>query len=375
MATDVYERLAQHLDNLPAGYPRTESGVEMRILQRLFTPEDAELAVHLSLILEEPRVIARRAKIPVEDAARRLEEMDKKGLIFSYRRKGQPPKYQATHFVVGFWEGQVNKLDPELVQDFEDYLSSYADPDLWGKAPQLRTIPVGESIDTRTEVMAYEQAERMVRAHKTFAVANCICRQEMHILGEGCDHPLESCLAFGPVAEHAVHTGRSRSISRDEALAILRRAEDAALVLQPNNAKRLLFLCTCCGCSCAVLRTMKLHPRPASVASSPFVATLNAETCEGCGTCETRCQMEAVYLDNGEATLDLDRCIGCGLCVTTCPSESLSLTRKPESEQPYVPKDIAEALIKVGQARGKLRMGELIGMQVKSKVDRLLAPR
>jgi hypothetical protein len=69
MATDVYERLAQHLDDMPAGYPSTESGVEMRILRRLFTPEDAELTLYLTLIAEEPRVIARRAKLPAERRA------------------------------------------------------------------------------------------------------------------------------------------------------------------------------------------------------------------------------------------------------------------------------------------------------------------
>ncbi len=81
MAKDIYEKLAQHLDDLPGGFPRTESGVEMRILRRLFTPEDAELAAHLTLIPEEPRVIARRVKIPVEKVSRRLEEMVKNGLI------------------------------------------------------------------------------------------------------------------------------------------------------------------------------------------------------------------------------------------------------------------------------------------------------
>ena len=117
------------------------------------------------------------------------------------------------------------------------------------------------------------------------------------------------------------------------------------------------------------------HAMMGGVLASPFVATLNAETCTGCGTCETRCQMEAIFLDNGKATLDLDRCIGCGLCVTTCPSESLALMRKPEPEQPYVPEGIVETLIKVGQARGKLGKVELLGMQLKSKVDRLLASR
>jgi electron transport complex protein RnfB len=73
MATEVYERLAQFLDELPAGFPKSESGVEMRILRRLFSPEEAELAMHLTLLTEEARVIARRAGIPVDEAARRLE--------------------------------------------------------------------------------------------------------------------------------------------------------------------------------------------------------------------------------------------------------------------------------------------------------------
>jgi electron transport complex protein RnfB len=162
MATDVYERLAKHLDNLPAGFPRSESGAEMRILRRVFTPEEAELSLHLSLIAEEPRVIAHRAKIPVELAARRLEEMAHKGLVFSLRPAGKPPQYQAEQFVVGFWEGQVNRLDRELVEDFEEYLPTFVNATLWEKAPQLRTIPVGESIDQGTEVMAYEQVEPIV---------------------------------------------------------------------------------------------------------------------------------------------------------------------------------------------------------------------
>ena len=92
MVTGVYEKLAKHLDNLPAGFPRTESGVEMRILRRFFTTDDAELALHLTLIPEEPRVIARRAKIPVKEAARRIEEMEKKGLIIGIPRENKDRK-------------------------------------------------------------------------------------------------------------------------------------------------------------------------------------------------------------------------------------------------------------------------------------------
>jgi Na+-translocating ferredoxin:NAD+ oxidoreductase subunit B len=224
-------------------------------------------------------------------------------------------------------------------------------------------------------VMPYERAEELVRAQTTFAVGNCICRQEKRILGEGCDKPEESCMSFDMAAEMVVHTGRGRAVSLEEALAILRRAEEAGLVLQPANAKNALFICTCCGCCCGVLRSLKRHPVPASVVASPFSARLNGDTCKGCGVCVKRCQMEAIQVADRKATLDLNRCIGCGLCVSTCPTQSLSLVRKPKENEPYVPKDIIETSIKIGKARGKLGIGKMVGMQVRSKLDRLLASR
>jgi ferredoxin len=345
----------------------------MRILRRLFTDEDAELALHLTVIPEELRVIARRAKIEVEEAVRRLEAMEQKGLIIGIRRKGEPPLYMAQQFAVGFWEAQVNKLSRELVQDFEEYLPTLFDLNIWRKAPQLRTIPVNKSIGVENEVMPYELAEELIRTKESFAVSNCICRQEHHILGKGCNKPLESCLSFGMAAESVVRTGRGRSISREEALEILNRAEKAGLVLQPANAKDPLFICTCCGCCCGVLRSLKRDPKPAHLVSSPFRASLATDTCKGCGACVKRCQMDAVYMNDGNATLDPDRCIGCGLCVGTCPTNSLSLVRK--AEQSYVPKDIIETSIRIVKTRGKMRMAKLVGMQVRSKLDRLLTPK
>lgn len=373
MERDIYERLADHLDGLPAGFTRTPAGVELRILRRLFTEHEAGLALHLTPIPEEARVIARRAKIPAEECGRRLEAMAKRGLIMRVHRKGKPPLYMALQFAVGFWEGQVNRLNRELVEDFEAYLPAYLNHGFWRKAPQMRTIPVNKSISLQNEVMPYERAEEVVRRHKSIAVSNCICRQERRILEKGCDKPEESCLQFGAAAESVTDAGRGRAISQEEALAILRRAEEAGLVLQPANAKDPLFICTCCGCCCGVLRSLKTHPEPASIVSSPFFASLHTETCKGCGTCTKRCQMEAIHLEDKKAVLDLTRCIGCGLCVNTCPTHSLSLVRKPEKEQPYVPKNIIETSIKMGKARGKLGLGKMIGMQARSKLDRLLA--
>lgn len=44
---DVYEQLADALDRLPNGFPKTASRVEIQILEKICSPEDAALAGQL----------------------------------------------------------------------------------------------------------------------------------------------------------------------------------------------------------------------------------------------------------------------------------------------------------------------------------------
>ncbi|MCJ7499878.1 4Fe-4S binding protein [bacterium] len=371
MGNNIYRRLAKHLDRLPGGFPPTESGVELRILQRLFTHDEAELALHLTLIPEESRVVARRAKIILEEAERRLNEMAGKGLIYTIKPKGMHTLYMAAQYVIGIWEYHVNDLDPDFIRDMNEYLPSLIET--WEKTPQLRTIPVGRSISAPMGVLSYEKAEDLVRAQKRFLVAPCICRREHKMIGQGCDKPEESCLVFGTGADYYRRNGLGRVIDLEETLDILKKADRAGLVLQPSNARRIINICCCCGCCCQVLKNLKRHPEPATIVSSPFIAAADADTCEGCGVCIDRCQMEALRMEDEKVVLDANRCIGCGLCVSTCPTGSLTLVRKPESEQKQVPGNMVEAAISLGRARGKLGPLSLAKMQLKSKLDRLLA--
>ncbi len=375
MEKDIYQKLSQHLDNLPGGFPPTQTGVELRILHRLFTPEEATLALHLTLIPEEPRVIARRAKMTTEKASERLEQMAKKGLIFRIVTKGKPSKYMASQYVIGIWEYHVNDLDVGLIDDMNEYLPSLFDVETWKKAPQLRTIPVRRSINADLAVLPYEKVEELVRTRQKFLVAPCICRREQKMVGKGCKKPEESCLVFGLAADYYQQNGIGRVINRDEALNILKKADEAGLVLQPSNAQKIVNICCCCGCCCQVLRILKRYPRPASLFSTPFVANSHADTCEGCGVCVDRCQMEALRLEDDVAALDVDRCIGCGLCVSTCPTHSITLVRKPAVGRAEVPKNVIKASIQLGMERGKLSNLALVKMNLKSKLDRLLASR
>ncbi len=351
MVDDVYARLAKHLDKLPGGYPATESGVELRILRRLFTEEEAELAVHLVLIGEPAEEIAARARIDEGRAAKLLAEMSGKGLIYRIRRSGIP-FYSASQFVVGIWEYHVNDLDPGLIRDFNEYIPQLFDPEIWREAPQLRTIPIGESILQEVEILDYERADALVRSRSKIAVAPCICRREHRMIGEGCDKPEETCLIFGRAADYYIENGLGRAIDVEEALAILDLAEEAGLVLQPSNSQRISNICCCCGCCCQVLLNIKKHPHPASLISTPFQVVSDADLCIGCGECISRCQMDALSLEDDHIVVDLKRCIGCGLCVTACETESLHLMRKPSAEQPKVPTSLARAYINLGRVRG-----------------------
>jgi ferredoxin len=347
---DVYQALREHLDSLPGGFPPTESGVELRILKRLFTPEEAELALHLRPKLEQAKVIAERAGKSESEMAPLLKEMARKGLVFSIETEDRPPVYMAAQFVVGIWEYHVNDLDEGFVKDMEEYMPALA-KEAFDRVPQLRTIPVGKSIHAGIEVLPYEKAEEMVRRQKKFLVAPCICRREHELKGGGCGKLMDACLVFGWGADYYERNGLGRVITMEETLEILRKADEEGLVLQPSNSQEIVNICCCCGDCCQILLHLKKHPSPAAMASAPFVARVDPETCIGCGTCMDRCQMEALTLEDEHAVLHEERCIGCGLCVSTCPSGALTLERKPQETQPEIPKNQMEAFALRKKAR------------------------
>ncbi|MGD9347304.1 MAG: 4Fe-4S binding protein [Candidatus Aminicenantes bacterium] len=371
MKNDVYSRLAVHLDDLPGGYPSTESGVELRILRRLFTSEEAEMALHLSVLPEEVKVIAHRAKLSLEKTKALLDKMYQKGLILKIKRKSRPDLYMALQFAIGIWEYHVNDLDPELAKDVGEYIPILLDPESWKKTPQLRTVPVNESINHKLEILPYENVEELVKSQDKCLVAPCICRKEKKLLDEGCERPEESCLIFGRGADLYHDRGIGRFIDKEEALEILKKAEEAGLVLQPSNSKDIVNICCCCGCCCGVLRTIKHHPKPATIISSPFICEVDRDSCIGCGVCVERCQMDALSLEEDKVVLDQDRCIGCGLCVTTCLTDSLVLVRKAESEQMHVPKTFRDTMIHLMKERGKLKPARVASTVIKSKIDRI----
>jgi len=337
MEEKPYRALAKHLDTLPGGFGPSDTGAHLRLLQQLFTPQQADLAVHLTLDREDAAAIAERAGLPPDETAARLDEMSRQGLIYSVHFDDGPTLYQAAPWVVGIWEFQVNRLTPALARAADDYWASRAHRKRPATIPQMRTIPVGESVTPEMGALPYQRVEAMVDAHDTYAVAPCICRRHARIEGRGCDAPEESCLFFGEFAEYYVQGGRARAIDRDEVMAILTRADEHNLVLQPTNSQRIAAICCCCECCCGILGGIKRADKPAEAVANPFIAQLDPDAFIGCWTCLGRCPMDALTEDGDRVAHNPDRCIGCGLCVTTCPAEALTLCLKPGADATAMP--------------------------------------
>jgi electron transport complex protein RnfB len=348
---DIYKKLAKHLDNIPASYPATDTGVELRILKRLFTTEEAEAAIALTMFPESADVIAKKLGKNESDIEKLFYSMSQKGLIG--RSGKEKNEYMAANFIIGIWEYNVNNLDEKLIHDVNEYI-----PQIWEKSwakqetQQLRVIPVSKSISAEMNVMPYEEAESIIKKQSKIVVAPCICREEQHMIGNGCDKPLETCLMLGTGAFFYEQNGIGRSVSQEEALEILNNGIEAGLVLQPSNSQKPFVICMCCGCCCLVLKNLNRMDEPARVANTNYYATVTGDDCTGCGNCEDICQMGAIKVEDVSAVVNPARCIGCGLCHTRCESGAITLMEMEESEKSPIPGDTAEKFMNMARERG-----------------------
>jgi ferredoxin len=255
--------------------------------------------------------------------------------------------------MIGIWEYHVKSLDEELIKDFNEYVPHLIKANLQNKTKQLRVIPVSKEITADARIMAYEDAENIIRSQSKIVVAPCICRTEHAMVGKGCDKPRENCLVFAGGAYYYEETKLGRSISQDEALAILKQGVEAGLVLQPGNSQKPMNICMCCDCCCQMLKNIKNQPNPSEAVNSSYFAVVDEEECTACGVCEERCPMDAITIDD-VAVVALERCIGCGVCAGSCDFEAIALALKAEDDRWIPPASTIETYINIAQERGKL---------------------
>ncbi|MFX1275063.1 MAG: ATP-binding protein [Promethearchaeota archaeon] len=200
-----------------------------------------------------------------------------------------------------------------------------------------RVVPVEEEVQPGEDIiLSKEDVKKLIEKYDDIALALCYCRHEKDLLDDSCkiDAPRENCLMLGKTAKFCIEYDFAKKITKDQALKVLKEAEDAGLVhkafhIHQNPERDLEAICNCCNCCCGIFQLYYRGAMPLHTVTS-YIAEVNEEECIGCETCIERCPMEAIQLsDDNKAEVNEEKCIGCGVCAHFCPQEpkAISLRR------------------------------------------------
>jgi electron transport complex protein RnfB len=370
--TDPYRKLQKHLDKMPVGYPSTKSGVEISLLKRIFTPEQAAVATHLHYkhrSLDEIFDTAREIVGSPEELKTILDETVSKGGIFRRKRDGKEQYALLPFLLWGMYEHQLKRLNPGFLEDSGEYLQGEFGLELaTSTLPKMRVIPVEKSVKIEHNIATYDEMREIIRkAGDHIAIQECFCRKVADMKNKSCNvtERREVCMSLGDLAELYVEEGWARKIDQQEALEIVSKNEEEGLVLMPANEQEPNFMCACCSDCCGMFMMMKNFPKPAEVVGSNYYAQVDPELCKGCGTCITRCPIDAVIKIDSVSSVNLKRCIGCGLCVPTCPENAMLLIAK---EKEVLPPQTVENHLDTIYARRTSIPGKIRNSAIKSMI-------
>lgn len=364
MNKELYVQLRKHLDRQPGGFPETQSGAEIDILKRFYTPEQAKIALKMTTIPESAVKIAKKLKMDEKKAGESLEQMAREGLLFRVPTS-DAPLYMQPNFIMGIYEWHVNTVDREIAE-YADHVYDGLFEHHWinRKTKQLRVVPVDQSIEHKDTIRGYDMIRELVRGsgNGPYAVAPCVCRVEQLKKGNEVNRPMDTCLTFGMVARYYIENGIGRELTEDELMEKLTECEKASLVPFGTNSQSIVNMCMCDKDSCQIFRHLRMLEKPAQEVHAAFSAAIDAKLCNGCKKCTKKCQIDAivatdVQVQTGKKAkiheVDPDRCIGCGLCVTACPERAISM--QPKEVLPNVPENALAMNIAMAKERRQLQ--------------------
>ena len=169
-----------------------------------------------------------------------------------------------------------------------------------GSGIGMHVIPVEKAISMENQSVDIEHLSYWLKRYEGhLGVGICSCRYGRKKLDEGCaDDYRDWCIGVGDMADYCAETGRGHHITYDEAMAILRKAEDHGFVHQVTNIDgegKIFAICNCNVKICNALRTSQLFNTP-NMSRSAYVAKVDPKNCVACGRCVEYCPAGAVKL-------------------------------------------------------------------------------
>lgn len=357
---DPYHELSKTLNRIPNGFATLEDGTHLKLLQWIFEPDEAELASKMKLSGETVEKMSKRLKIPLEKLTAKLKIMKEKGQVHIRRSKGRK-KYGVMPFVVGIYEEQIHRMDPEFAQLFEEYVQKTQGEVLFTSTPPIqRVVPVKRVIKTELEIHTYDEAENIVRDAKSWGIRDCICKVQQEMIGDHtCEYPTKVCMVFSGRENAYENSIRTEPITKERSLEILSETEEAGLIHTSMNVElNHRYICNCCTCCCGVLRGLTEWNQPNAFVKSDYEISIYEEDCIGCGKCISRCQFNALEIIDGKCEANV-KCVGCGVCAIVCPEDALSLIPRKASEISKRPKNLIRWMFKRAFSR-KVNLFRLI---------------
>ena len=339
---NVYQRLADHLNNLGMGYPVRDTLLE--ILRENLSPSEAEIAlalptgvIPLSTISVDN--IESRVAMPRQELEAVLERLTQKGALYAGTTPAGEKGYALLQVGFGFpqtffWKGEDTPHAQKMALLLGKYFNRQVTSEAYGsQSKPYRYIPVGKAIKPDLQaVFPVQLMEQVIANTRRIAVAHCPCRVSYRLVGRGCEHPTEVCMKFDELADFVINQGLARELTKEEALDVIRVAEEAGLVHFVDNAEgEIKHNCNCCGCACWNVGNIRRRKIPRdSIMATYFMRETDSEECSGCGECATICPVEAVRMSDGVPVIDCDWCIGCGVCATVCPTNAVVLNLRED---------------------------------------------
>ncbi len=360
MRENVYQRLAKHLSSLGMGYPEKEELLE--ILRENFTPLEAEvaLAIPTKVIPFEPVPVGEIVppSHPSEEAVEQiLSNLAQKGLLFSKKLENGEVGYALQQFGYGFpqtffWRGVHTPNAKKMAELISKYSRKEQIEEVYGKTQTkaFRYVPASLSLKPESHaVFPFEMMEEVIRRVKVIALVHCPCRATAQLIGKKrCDHPLENCIKYDDLAEYLIEKRIGREITKQEALDVIRKSEEAGLVHLVDNAREgIKHTCNCCGCCCWSVGTIRRKKIPRDMLMATyFLRETDQERCTGCGRCVDICPVQVIRMEGDFPVIDQEWCIGCGVCAIPCPSSAVKLVRKSHAIPPRDFRELHEQILK-----------------------------